>query len=122
MKPFVQVIAILALTVAACGDGEDPTDNPDGGAPLGGVALVSCPASPAVTFTTPANRFEPVDATIDVGEIVRFDLSAGHDVASSQSGLFSVPLGGERCFRFDQAGTYGFRCVQHGFTGSLVVQ
>lgn len=115
-------MAVL-LCAAACGDGVDDNGNGDGGAPLGGVALVSCPgATPAATFTTPGNRFEPSSDTVSAGDVVRFDPSTGHDVASSQSGLFSVPLGGERCFRFDRAGSFGFRCTTHGFTGTLVVE
>jgi hypothetical protein len=122
MKPtlVIAILAVFSLVAAACGDGES-NSNPDG-PPLAGVQLVACPASPAATFLTEASRFNPMTATVDVGDIVKFDTTTGHDVRSDTAGLFNVPIGQDRCFRFDLAGTYGFRCEQHGFTGSLVVQ
>jgi plastocyanin len=130
LSPFL--LLVCATAVVGCGgegDGADDSidagtivsfDAPPGGA---GVTEVSCSGGTiAVTVTTPGNRFDPMSSTIQRGQIVRFDPAAGHDVASDSGGLFDVGFGGEGCFRFDDAGSFGFRCTPHGFRGTIVVQ
>lgn len=142
----------MAVAIAGCGDSSDrpdaapgdehdgavvdasPTDGPprpdatqapdaepgpDAGPPP--VVQVTCPADPAVTVTTPGYFYDPDQATIAVGQVVRFDPSTSHDVRSD-TGLFTVPYGGDRCFRFDEAGTYPYHCTPHRFTGTIVAQ
>lgn len=128
------LLAALTAALAACGSeeeehphGETPDGGtivlPDGGTPQnGGVVAVDCAgATVAVEVTTPGFRYEPAQATISAGQIVRFDPAAGHDV-SSVSGAFSVPFAGAACFRFDAPGTYPYRCTPHDFRGTIVVQ
>jgi plastocyanin len=146
----VKPLAITVLLgIAACGESSDrpdaapveehdgavvdasPTDTPDATpapdaepAPDAGppaVVQVNCPADPAVTVVTPGFFYDPDEATIAAGDVVRFDPSTGHDVRSD-TGLFTVPSGGDRCFRFDAVGTYPYHCTPHQFTGTIVVQ
>lgn len=116
----------LALMCACGGDdggGGSPdaaTSGPDA-APLE-VASVDCGSvTPDQTITTSGFMYSPMSVTITTGQVVMFTPASAHDVASDD-GKFSVPLGGTGCFRFNQAGTYGFHCTPHGFTGSVVVQ
>jgi plastocyanin len=124
----------LAVFASACGSeedhpghGEEPDAGeitvPDGAAASGPVVQVDCAgATVAVTVTTPGFRYEPAEATISAGQIVRFDPASGHDVASDTAGLFNVPFAGDRCFRFEQPGTFKYHCSPHDFRGTIVVQ
>ena len=85
------------------------------------VVVVDCPANPDATVVTSGFAYDPQTTTIAVGEIVHFMLGGSHN-AQSEDGLFTVPFGGDVCLRFDAAGTYGFVCTPHGFTGEIVVQ
>ena len=76
----------LSLFAAACGADHadhgavDPGDGGTGGggSSKGSVVTVDCPAATiAVTVTTPGFRFEPKTATIQAGDVVRFDPSSG---------------------------------------------
>jgi plastocyanin len=123
------LLMAAALLFAACGDGshEDEGDpiqpGADGGGGGGAVVAVDCAgAQLAGTVTTPGNRFEPATTRISVGQVVRFDPSVGHDAVSDTPDLFAVELGEAGCFRFDAAGSFGFRCVPHGFRGTIVVE
>ena len=124
MKTLLFLAAFAALL--GCSEPVTQSDNlgTDGGGQVAAaVTAIDCAsASPAVTVTTPGFRFEPQSSTIDAGQVVKFDPAEGHDVASDVAGQFSVSLGGAACFRFDQAGTFGFHCRPHGFTGSIEVQ
>src|SRR5688500_4680605 len=108
----------LALLAAACGGAND--DGGDGDGTGSEVAvLVDCTTVAAeVTVTTPGLRYEPRTANIQVGDVVRFDPSTGHDVVSD-GGAFEVGLGGSACFRFERPGSFGYRCSPHDFTGTI---
>ena len=113
----------VALLAAACGGAQDGGGDGDGDGTGSEVAVVvDCSTvAAAVTVTTPGFRFEPKTANIQVGDVVRFDPSSGHDVVSD-GGAFEVGLGGSACFRFEQPGSFGYRCSPHDFTGTIVVQ
>lgn len=122
------VMAVLAL--AACGGGEDsPADSAPNDTPTQSSVMVVTPCTgEAATIESLATRFDPMSATITMGQIVK--ISAGqvgddHDIKPALTGTTDaallVPGGQERCFRFTAPGTYGFRCSIHGFVGSIVV-
>ena len=80
--------------------------------------------SATVTTSNSANSFSPSATTISVNQIVKFTNSSAHDVAptgaSTDTGL-RVGFGATKCLRFTKAGTFGFKCTPHGFTGSITV-
>lgn len=127
-KTTILAAVAAALVLGACGDdggGGGGDDAPDVDAPPVAAAVeeVDCAgATIAETITTQGFAYSPMTVTISVGEIVQFTPQSGHDVASDEQGLFNVPLAGEGCFRFDEAGSYGFFCTPHGFTGTVTVQ
>jgi len=111
------------LLLAACGGDDTSGTDPDAAPVTSDVTEVSCGgATIAATITTTGFNYSPTSATISVGEIVQFSPSStSHDVNGDDPGL-TVGLGGDKCFSFDAAGTYGFHCTPHGFQGSIVVQ
>jgi plastocyanin len=131
MLRLAPLLGLSFVALAACGDdgGDDgTTDGVTVDAPSGArVTTVTCPASPAATIATntAGTMYVPDAATINAGQVVRFDLGSTHDVApadnTQDSGLL-VPLGGDVCLQFSTAGTYRFKCTPHGFTGTITVQ
>ena len=110
------------LLVAACGGGGSGDDGSDVDAAASSVTEVSCAgADIAATVTTTLSAYTPADTTINVGEIVEFHPAGAHDVAVDGN-AFHVDFGADKCFQFDAAATYTFRCSVHGFTGTLTVQ
>jgi len=117
------LIASLAsiLALAACGD--DGGSTPAVDAATASVVKVACPgATISATVTAPGFMFMPEDSTVAAGQIVKFTMPGEHNAQSDTAGLFRADFAGDSCFRFDVAGTYGFHCVPHSFTGSIVVQ
>lgn len=114
-------LSLLLLSLAACG-GAPADDDVAPDAPAAPVVEVSCTGlTPAVTITTSTGEYYPSEPTIAVGDVVKFELSAGH-TAHSIDELFAVAQGEWGCFRFLSAGDYGFYCQVHGFTGAIHVQ
>lgn len=120
----MKALIIPALLVfAACGGDDGVQPAPDSEPVVGSnVTEVSCNgATIAATVTTVGFAYSPETTTISVGEVVEFTPDNSHDVNGDDPGL-TVPLGGNLCFSFDEAGTYDFHCSPHGFQGSVVVQ
>jgi plastocyanin len=136
--------------IAACGGGSSPSDAPAKDAPrvvdarpIDGPAIdgpvidapmidatpatvfdVTCTgATIAATVTTVdgTNAYMPSAVTIAVGGIVKFTTSVSHDVNSTVPGL-PVGFSTTACRQFTAAGTFGFFCSIHGFSGSVTVQ
>lgn len=127
-------LAFAALLLAACG-GDDggsvtpdaATTTPDSGT-AAKVVAVTCPATPAATVmaVNGTDAYMPMSTTISVGQIVRFQISSFHDVTPNTIAPLTDPAiqvspGQTKCLQFNQAGTYGFYCSPHGFTGSITV-
>ncbi|MBK9037028.1 MAG: hypothetical protein IPL61_38225 [Myxococcales bacterium] len=115
------VLTVALPLAAACGgdDGGSPAID----APAASITSVACGgATVAGTVTAPGFAFEPMATTISVGQVVRFTMPATHNAVSNTAGQFRVDFGGDSCFRFDTAGTFGFHCEPHQFTGTIVVQ
>lgn len=96
------------------------------------VVTVTCPTTPAATFTTTDGSFQfsPTSATIAVNAIVKFTMSSSHSVAPGHSpadttiadpGL-AVTFAATKCLQFTAAGSYGFHCFPHNFNGTITVQ
>jgi plastocyanin len=120
------LLLLLASALAAGGGGGGDDGGDDDSAPIDAAAAavteVSCSsATVALTITTAGGEYAPQTATISAGDVVDFTLTAGH-TAHSIDDLFAVGQGERKCLRFDVAGTYGFYCQVHGFTGSLTVE
>jgi hypothetical protein len=91
------------------------------------VLAVTCPATPLGPITTTAAEFKytPSTLTVPLNGIVRFTMSANHDVRpsltmSTDSGL-RVLFGQDKCLQFTTAGAFNFFCGPHGFTGTITV-
>ena len=117
---------VLVSFLAACG-GDDGGGTVDAAkdSPAASIVQVNpCPGTvDATVMTTTANMYMPMATTITQGQVVKFTMNAAHDVApngAASTGLV-VPLGGERCYRFTGAGSFGFKCTPHGFTGTITV-
>jgi plastocyanin len=117
----------LVLACAACGDDGNATQadakQPD--APASTVVRVDpCPMMVNATVTTTGLAYSPMMTMISQGQVVKFDITAGHDVTPlppmTDAGLV-VPGMSTRCYRFTATGTFNFKCTPHGFTGSVVV-
>ncbi len=115
------------VMVAACSTSSS-SSSPDAataGPPT--VMAVTCPATPAASIMTmdDTNAFMPSTASVSVGQIVKFTMSSTHDVVPdttmSDPGL-TVDLNATKCLQFTHAGTFGFHCGIHGFTGMITVQ
>lgn len=121
----------MLITFAACGGSDNPA-NPDAAVDGAGpsVRTITCPPGQMPTVTTTDNTmsaiYMPISTTISVGGIVKFMMPSMHDVApnplrTTDSGLV-VDYGKTACLEFSKAGTFSFRCVAHGFVGTIVVQ
>lgn len=122
----MRALAIVLLTACGSGSGDDGDDVPaDTGSNDPRVEMVSPCTGESATINTLSTRFDPTSVTITVGQVVKFENEVEHDIKPALSGntddALVVPEGQTRCFRFNEAGTFGFRCSVHGFVGSVVV-
>lgn len=92
------------------------------------VEVVDClTVTPDATITTSAGAYIPVNTTIILGQVIRFDPSGfAHDMdagtpAAPLPDLFDTPVGQVVCLRFNDSGNYPFFCSVHDFTGSVLV-
>lgn len=114
--------------VDASTDGRPPIDAaPDAPPPPATVVAVTCPATPARSITATNNQdvYVPDSVTITVNQVVRFTMPSDHnvtpDTTMSDPGL-AVNYSETKCLMFTRTGTFGFHCVPHGFTGTVIVQ
>jgi plastocyanin len=128
LMPARSLLAFSVLNLVACGGGDDggAVDAPKADAQKATVMEVTCPAQPAVTFTTLASSFMPTSATISRGGIVKFDTSATHPVIPARDGVMTDPgiMVGEsktKCLMFTATGTFRFVCQQHDYLGTITV-
>lgn len=126
---FGCALATAVLVTACGGDGDD--DNNDvvvtfdarvGASDSAGVVEtveIACPVTPDAVVTTQNSAYVPMMTSIVEGDIVQFTPEGIHDV--NGGAVFSVGFGGNKCFRFDVAGSYPFHCTSHPFTGTITV-
>ena len=126
--PGRSLLALL-ITLAAYGCSSSSSSTPDAPPAVATVMMVACPATPDATIMSSDSNFSsytPGSVSISVGQIVKFTMSPSHNVAPSQtastdSGL-NVGFGATACLKFTKAGTFGFFCTVHLFTGTVTVQ
>ena len=138
----------LLSTVVACGgdDGDTtPIDAPIvfDGMPIDTPVVSTDAASPdaapsvvmevpcagatiAATITAPGFAFTPMQSTVALNAVVQFTMPGSHSAVSGETpgvddGQFRVNFNETKCLRFTAAGTYGFWCNPHQFTGSITV-
>ena len=109
------IATVLMLAVAGCG-GSSPTGGGGGG---GGGATTSVNVSLA--------GYNPEDVSVASGATVRWIWTDGapHSVTFTNQQIASsiVKVGGDfQTAMPAAAGTYGYRCTVHSFTGSVMVQ
>lgn len=132
MKLAITLVSILAA--AACGgdDGttqKDATGSGSGSGSAATVQVVTCTGTPPKVSTDSDTAMHYTYSTttppsITVGSVVEFKMTPAHNVApaltNSDPGL-KVDYGADVCLKFTKAGTFGFYCTTHGFSGSVVV-
>jgi plastocyanin len=92
------------------------------------VRTVTCPPGDLPTVMTSDDLFayNPMVTAISAHGVVKFVMSPTHNVIPDltlphDSGLH-VGFGQTACLEFDQAGTFNFQCMAHGFRGQIIVQ
>lgn len=109
---------------------DSPTGTPDAASPdappAAVVEEVACPATPASEVSAPGFSFVITTASVPINSIVRFTMPGSHSAVSGETagtddGQFRVNFNETKCLRFTTAGTYGFWCNPHQFTGSITV-
>ena len=119
MRRFAIPVLLLALLAAACG-------GDDGGGGQGGSSE-ACPSG-AVVIKMVDIKFDPEDATADVGQEVCWvnEETIEHNAVAEESGEFKSELFGKgQTFTttIDQPGTIEYVCTVHpGMTGTLTVE
>lgn len=126
------VCVALLVVASACetgGGGGNPlpaVDAAPDSPPVAVVELSSCPSAVAATIEDSATRFIPNTATISIGDVVKFVITAEHFVIpntlTTTDDALRIGRGQTKCFRFNVTGTYGFLCGVHSFTGTITVQ
>jgi plastocyanin len=120
--------SLACLILAACGSSPTTPDAPTADAAPATVRSVTCPPGdmPTVMTTDNVTAFDPMTTIISAHGIVKFVMSATHNVGPdpvlpSDRGL-RVGFGQTACLEFDQAGTFNFQCTVHSFDGKIIVQ
>jgi plastocyanin len=121
MRPITLLVACLALVLAGCGGGND-----NGG---GGSSSSSSGSSSGDTVTIDLKniKFAPEDATVKVGQTVKWvnQDTVDHDVSAKSGADFKSDLfGNGKSFEWkaDKAGTVSYVCTVHpGMVGTLNV-
>lgn len=117
------------FALAACGGGGGGDDDTPMDTATAAVAVVTPCTGETAMIESLSDRFEPMSVTISVGQIVKLVAEPSgtdpHNIKPALSGttdpLLDVGSGQSKCFRFNTAGTFNFRCSLHGFVGSIVV-
>jgi plastocyanin len=121
MRLITVLTACLALALAGCGGGDD---NGGGG---GGSSSSSSPSGDTVTIDMKNIKFAPTDATVKVGQTVKWvnQDTVDHDVTAKSGADFKSDLfGNGKSFEWkaDKAGTVSYVCTVHpGMVGTLKV-
>jgi len=122
--------AVLALGLAACGNGPPAasgSSSSSGGGCSAGTAGVNLGSAAVKVAATDQLQFSPSSSSAKVGQIVQWDNSGTvlHNITfDSQPCLTdsSFQPGGKWQIKFTVAGTYAYHCTIHpGMDGSLTV-
>jgi plastocyanin len=118
MRPITLLVACLALVLAGCGGGND---NGSGSSSSGSSS------GNTVTIDMKNIKFAPQDATVKVGQTVKWvnQDTVDHDVSAKSGADFKSDLfGNGKSFEWkaDKAGTVSYVCTVHpGMVGTLKV-
>jgi plastocyanin len=120
MRAITLLVACLALVLAGCGGSDD---NGGGGSGGGGGSS----SGNSVTIDMKNIKFAPQDATVKVGQTVKWvnQDAVDHDVQAKSGADFKSELFGKgKSFdwKADKAGTVSYVCTVHpGMVGTLNV-
>lgn len=124
-------LGLTLMLLAACGgdDGGTPaTPDAAGSGSSNKVVAVTCPSAVdgMVTVNAGGTAFSPMTQTVPANAVVKFVMTATHNAApntqtTTDPGL-NVGFGETKCLKFTTAGTFGFFCSAHGFSGTITVQ
>lgn len=124
------VLGFMALALAACGGGGGDDDDTPMDTSQAAVTVVTPCAGETAMIESLATAFDPASVTITAGQIVKLIAEPSGTDPHNIMPAIGVPTdpalmvgsGETKCFKFNTAGTYNFRCGIHGFVGSVVVQ
>jgi plastocyanin len=117
MRPITLLVACLALVLAGCGGGDDNGGSSSSGSSSGNT----------VTIDMKNIKFAPQDATVKVGQTVKWvnQDTVDHDVQAKSGADFKSDLfGNGKSFEWkaEEAGTVSYVCTVHpGMVGTLKV-
>ncbi|WP_051471259.1 cupredoxin domain-containing protein [Patulibacter minatonensis] len=128
----IAAIGVLGLTVAGCGDDDDPVatggeEQAPGTTANAPVPTTDEPQEAVVDISMKDIEFQPKVATVKVGQRVVWTNREGvqHDVRALKGATFHSELfgeGGSFSFTPKKAGTISYDCSVHpGMTGKLKV-
>src|SRR5262249_36737955 len=125
MKLAIALVFASIVALGACGSSSNGTID----STPSSVQSVSCGSvTPAATVTVVLNgttfAFSPMNPSVHVNDVIRFNTTPTHPVASGTNGTADGKFmtNGDGCFKFTQAGTFPFFCSVHLFTGTVTVQ
>ena len=115
----------LVLAAAGACKSDDPEGDVDA-PPTGTIMTVACDGSEVMTIeSTGGFRFMPNNATITVGQSIKFTNGPSHSIVPTGSNPddgFKVGFGATACLKFTVAGTFDYRCNPHtSMTGAITV-
>ena len=121
--------AVVFVALAACGgSSEPPPPEPDAPPSSALMEVTPCAGEAATVTANPSDQatmYTPPMTTITMGQIVKFEMPAAHNVTPhptmpSDPNL-RVNFGQTKCFRFVQTGSFNFFCTPHSFRGTVTV-
>jgi plastocyanin len=125
MRGITLLVACAALALAGCGGGGN--NNNSGSSNSGGSTSTPASSGNTVTIDMKNIQFAPNDATVKVGQTVKWvnQDTVDHDVKADSGQFKSDLFGNGQSFEWkaDKAGTISYVCTVHpGMTGKLTVQ
>ena len=133
IKILCTTLALLAVSIAACGDDDDDEPNDQDSEATQPAATVEADDDEAPDGASAAGEvaiqdfaFNPADLQVNVGDTVTWTNldTTSHTVTADDGAFASGSVGGEETFEFtfDTAGEFAYHCDFHpGMTATVTV-
>lgn len=126
MKIRLALLVLIGMLIAACGSSSPPAPSPTP-TPTPTPAPVNNVTIPQNAAGRGSNAYAPNPLMVAVGSTVTWtNTDTIAHTATSNNGVFdsgSIPAGGAFSFRFQNTGSFNYRCTFHpGMVGVIQVQ